>query len=588
MSCLNKRALFLVGLVFVQIFHQVTSFLLLPPTLSKGTSGCLRSSQIFGTTKHELDIDTSGFNLLNETTRTKLSSLIEKRSDARARGDFATADDLKSEIQASVPSDLELQLCDVPRKEGGGSTWTVVETIQHEPMEGTTVLQLAHAALGHAISSSPQDSSMSEDLNRLVEQAKKRLQYTDRVILELSGRKAADAAFWFALAGATDPDLFDSLTEICGKELARFGTRSSCRTKDVWHVLERLAAAGIRHDEAVEQAALLAFESKKTANDESLPTTSELLDFHSDRCLLMIWKFSTRQRKQRAFLQSALKHWQQQYDKANGGDDDPTPLLDTNAVHKQDIDWFSLYKDPHRPLVIDIGCGMGVSLLGLAQGNDDASLSSPPIDFCDCNFAGVDLSGLAIGYAHGLSKRWNLNDRLHFFVNDAESFMKQVHDSYPGHVRCCLVQFPTPYRLQLPDNSSTEARGNSQLPIDMTSGFMVTEGLLRLIHDALRRCNGGVLLLQSNCEDVAVYMRETACAQIGFEYIESITMANEGAETHARVPKRTLDWIAMGGSRAEGNGWISTPVLPRVGRTETEVACMANGTPLHRCLLQTT
>lgn len=519
--------------------------------------------------------------ILSEADVEHLSSLVNERAEARSRGDYALADSLKDTIYESIslPQGISLEIRDVSRKEGGGSTWKLVRNAAREtPMEGPTVLQLAHAALGLAISkSSSQDSS--QDLKLLVQQAKERLQQTELVQVELFGRKSVDAAFWFALSGATDKDLFSSLAEISGMELSRYGTKSSCRTKDVWHVLERLAAAGIRSDVAVEKAAVAAFKSKNASHTFlTNDTSSDLLNFHSDRCLLMIWKFSTRQRKQRAFLQSAVKHWEQQHSSITV--DDCESALDSNE--QKEIPWPDLYKDPHRPLVIDVGCGMGVSLLGLARGRDVDVDSCPflDIDLKTCNFAGVDLSGLAIGYARGLSHRWGMNDRLHFFVDNAESFLEKVINSYPGPLRFCLVQFPTPYRLP-----NAEKEGNSQLPSDETSGFMVTERLLQLLRKAL--CpTSGTLLLQSNCEDVAVFMRQIACQQVGFECIETSDLTPCELDPSVKIPKRTLDWIAMGGTRAEGSGWSSKPLLPRIGRTETEVACMANGTPVHRCLLR--
>jgi tRNA G46 methylase TrmB len=402
----------------------------------------------------------------------------------------------------------------------------------------------------------------------------------------LRGRKAADAAFWFALAGVTDTSLMESLANICAKELERFGSRPSCRPKDILHVMERLAAAGIRSTNAVLQQAVLA----ALASKEHLLNPCDLLNFHSDHSLVMIWRFSTRQRKQRAFLKSALQHWERH----SGESKSDTSFAVRNDKALPKTNWSDFYKDPTRPLVVDIGCGMGVSLLGLAQCDDDSASSLG--DWSEYNYAGVDLSGLAIGYARGLSYRWGLEDRLQFFVDDAESFMKRVVDSYPGPVRFCVLQFPTPYRLQqsdfVNDNNenlppSSERKGNSQLPSDVTSGFMVTKQLVRLIHGALRKgCANGTLLIQSNCEDVAVWMRQMACDEIGFQYIQSNSEPEAlSPQVRMRTPKRTLDWIAMGGERAEGKGWSTRAILPRIGRTETEVACMLNGTPVHRCLL---
>ena len=117
---------------------------------------------------------------------------------------------------------------------------------------------------------------------------------------------------------------------------------------------------------------------------------------------------------------------------------------------------------------------------------------------------------------------------------------------------------------------------------------MVSEQLLSLVHDVLVKSQGR-LLLQSNCEDVAVWMRNRACDELngGFSFIEEDFSPpwNPTPPSAPRIPQRTADWISMGGERANGPGWISQPVLPRLGATETEVACILNGIPVHRCVL---
>ena len=144
------------------------------------------------------------------------------------------------------------------------------------------------------------------------------------------------------------------------------------------------------------------------------------------------------------------------------------------------------------------------------------------------------------------------------------------------------VQFPTPFRLQ-----KAMGKGyNSQLPRDAASGgFMVTENLLSEIHGALSKT--GKLLIQSNCEDVAVFMMNTAVQKNGFNPLMfSHTMTTRNIrELGLNIPKRALDWQNGGGERAIGSYWSSGPLLPPMGRTETEVACMIDGKPVHRCLV---
>ena len=119
---------------------------------------------------------------------------------------------------------------------------------------------------------------------------------------------------------------------------------------------------------------------------------------------------------------------------------------------------------------------------------------------------------------------------------------------------------------------------------------MVSPMLLKLIHQVLSKPGGdnhhvpGRLMLQSNCEDVALWMKDTAITACGFRALP-MEHPVEKAVDSADLPQRTLSWIEMGGPRAVGPTWSAVPLLPRIGSTETEVACRLNRTPIHRCLL---
>ena len=55
---------------------------------------------------------------------------MTKWSDARRRGNYATADLVHGEIlelgHSVLPEAHEIEVRDVPRREGGGSTWSIV------------------------------------------------------------------------------------------------------------------------------------------------------------------------------------------------------------------------------------------------------------------------------------------------------------------------------------------------------------------------------------------------------------------------------------------------------------------------------
>lgn len=605
--------------------------------------------------------------ILTDDVVERLEVLVKERSSLRWDGDYVNADLKRREIEDfGLPDGFQVVLKDFPRKEGGGSKWYIHSNMTdglQEPLPGPTVLQLAHAALGLTVQFSAQynlqraemrllgNGSDTPDyqpeidhhnvvklrhnhakaLESIVLQCKERLlENPKRIAVELSGRKSADAAFWFAMAGVKDAVIFQELADIATDELLRFGNRPSCRQKDILQMLERFAASGVRSAPALEEVARAALDSKSVGDNDFLAGSDRsLLDYHSERPLLLIWKFSTKQKKQRAFLTQARKHWERHSESFESTGhtmaiDSKGSMLHSSPEKFNEYDWSDLFTDPTRPLVVDIGCGMGTSLLGLASTTIGAEketdsmldyaaslLCAPSTSWEDCNFIGADLGALGIAYAEGLSSRWGLDGKVAFVVDAAEDVLDRIAATYPGPVQLCCIQFPTPYRFDkqsLTDIVGTENdeehdyKGNSQLPTSVKDGFMVTPKLLDSIRSALQSstCNDvdqfeiGKLLFQSNCEDVAVTLRKEACDNLGFEFVEIpelVPLPNseekrDSSTLPSRLPKRTEDWVAIGGERAVGLGWAKGPVLHMQGRTETEVACILNGTPVHRCLLR--
>jgi SAM-dependent methyltransferase len=612
---------------------------------------------------HQITVDAS--TVLDEDIRSQLTTLVGQRADARWQGDYTAADVFREQIELlDLPPGFEIVMEDISRQEGGGSSWKLVYDLHSvaavglaKSSQSASVLNLAHAALGMVVSSSERGVAVSlQQLDPLVQQAKEQLEHWraidselnlannevsssssssggyeeasfslerlrllescesreevaswSSVEVELRGRKAADAAFWFSLAGVSDTELFSLLTRVCVKELQRFGERPSCRAKDVLAIVERLAAAGVRDDPILENVAIQCLESKAVVTTtEGAETTkidtSTLLDLHSDYCALMIWKFSTRQRKQRSFLLTAAKHWDERHDTERVSVDPTISLVDDsendNGNHDHEDNnhqpW-DVFADVSKPLVVDVGCGMGVSALGLASldANSNSNTHKDQDDWSSYNYIGVDLSQIGIGYAKGIARRWGLEEKAAFVVDSAENLLERVKQ-YPGPVELVMIQFPTPYRLipsppvgaAVSSDDDLFKGGNSQLPTSAVDGFMVTSNLLKLASDVLQGTGGnprGRLILQSNCEDVAVSMRDVAIQQVGFEIVR---LENQVEAVQSGTPtKRTLNWIAMGGERAMGPGWSSGPLLPRKGRTETEIACILNDTPVHRCML---
>ena len=387
-------------------------------------------------------------------------------------------------------------------------------------------------------------------------------------------------------------------------------------------MVERLSAAGVRGQSGklVEHIANKCLDGKeiKLINDNTQ------VDLHSIQSLMWIWRFSTKQRKLKAFQKNASRHWAMKHAEniplTTNKDNDGKMATSINN-NDMNYEWGDIFDDPMKPLIVDIGCGMGVSLLGLARfgetllksDNEIHSSCTPNFnstDWSETNLLGYDLSYLATEYANGIAKRWGLSHRLHFCVGESEKFLQNIIETYPGPIQLIMIQYPTPYRFQKrvienmeedferpqatsPPNEEQQhneiasiGNGNSQLPKDATSGFMVTEQLLKTASVGLSET--GYLLIQSNCEDVAVYIRNLACSPTGnFHFIEfekylAVESLNENTNN---MPKRTFDWIHAGGERAIGSGWSKEPLIPTLGATETEVSCMKRNIPIHRCLL---
>ena len=237
---------------------------------------------------------------------------------------------------------------------------------------------------------------------------------------------------------------------------------------------------------------------------------------------------------------------------------------------------------------------------------------------------------------------------------------------YPGPCALVMVHFPTPFRIQeglwgaevLPAGEGASERdgerevggeekgdgdreerggesweeeggegelGNMQLP--GLADFMVSPQLLSAAERLLRRGGLGAtegeladgeskgrLYLQSNVEDVAVWMRQeveahtgmrapTAEVQAGLGLLRGAGDAGElvawagGVDGTDGVGEGVLTvrqqrWLASfahGHSsppRARGAGWLAANPLPACAHTETEVACALEGKSVYRVLFE--
>ena len=65
------------------------------------------------------------------------------------------------------------------------------------------------------------------------------------------------------------------------------------------------------------------------------------------------------------------------------------------------FDWG--FADLNRPLVIDLECAFGASLLGLAQGSEGSTAGG--VALSECNFIGAGSTLHAVAYGNGLAER---------------------------------------------------------------------------------------------------------------------------------------------------------------------------------------
>eukprot|EP00967_Tisochrysis_lutea_P027399 scaffold31763_cov36-Tisochrysis_lutea.AAC.2 len=332
-----------------------------------------------------------------------------------------------------------------------------------------------------------------------------------------------------------------------------------------------------------------------------------------------------------------------------------------SRVESDDVgSWTSLFDDPRAPLVIDLGCGYGVGSLtaaaGLAGRDGIVSTLSSRV-----NYLGCDLSAQGVSYARSIARRWGIDARAVFVRDDALTVLHAVEKEYNGPIIGIVLCCPSPYKAMPPsvvqgyaegwstealasDASSSIRSGNSQLPDSAVSETFL--GNPEVLATAARLlCPGGLLLLSSNAEDVAVTLATSARA-LGLEnavvdydtdgvernvsgknivvadaelmqildLTTPISMQEEGYAQSRRekltnhpsagaLSRRSIRWRAQGGDRGEGPGWrqnagwvVSKDHLPRWDQaalalfrpawSETELAHRVDGAAVHRLLLR--
>ena len=402
-------------------------------------------------------------------------------------------------------------------------------------------------------------------------------------------------------------EIMDILTHIAALEITRRTNQKSRRSVEILMIVEKLAAAGCDQSDYMKEsikAALLALPNSQNYDQISEDTLNGLKDsdMFSSRSLLWLW------RKGHVFH------------KVTKGDLNIALTVDDLLSNPPQFD------DPSLPLVVDVGCGLGVTLLGLASSNICTRKSKASfqldLDWSRYNYLGSDLSLTAIQWATSQALRRDINGICHFLHASAEALLQYL-TKVKANIKLLLLQFPTPYRLQLEGmlevseemvgGEQTQAqnessRCNDKLPLSPNDpSFMANPTALnQMVHLLIAR-DGNLLqyddhhknderylLLQSNCEDVALHLYDGLIdlGLLACDYVENPRMTFDGLD----VSSRTKSWLAYQHKlhlknvalkdvivrRAIGAQWSNEPLIPI--RTETEASSEFQKTPVHRCL----
>ena len=361
------------------------------------------------------------------------------------------------------------------------------------------------------------------------------------------------------------------LCHVASKEIARRRNKSR-KPVELLTTCEKFAAAGCSGG-CLQLVVSEAREVTEALNgSDSIPSQTVSnnladLNFWSERALLVLWRKS----------HPLHKVSENDFDSALSMED---IILDPPK-----------FDDPSLPLIVDVGCGLGVTLLGLAalaegQLSDEKSGSERlQLEWSKYNYLGADYSLNATRWASSLTMRMNLSGRCHFLHASAETLMAYA-DRAEVKVKMVLIQFPTPYRL---DHDDIRGGRNEKLPRSSDDPmFLANETFLTRCTEVLT--HNGVdseryILLQSNCEDVALQLHESIVSR---NVVAVDALRPRNSFNGLEVSSRTKSWLRSRDGerthRALGRQWSSEPILPVA--TETEASCSFAATPVHRCLFK--
>lgn len=174
----------------------------------------------------------------------QIDELVRQREQYRRDKMFKQADEIKKLLEEN-----NITITDYSFKLGGNSEWRYTKSTPE-----LSIIELAKEALSLDL------LGMQKRLIEIVDLVKEQLRFIisqfGNVSLgvgdphkEMCGRKYCDCAFYFAMCGVIDEDLFSLLLEGAINELQRIGLKKTCTIMTLLQMSEKLAVAGIRNQE---------------------------------------------------------------------------------------------------------------------------------------------------------------------------------------------------------------------------------------------------------------------------------------------------------------------------------------------------
>ncbi|KAL6507894.1 hypothetical protein OROGR_024089 [Orobanche gracilis] len=227
----------------------------------------------------------------------------------------------------------------------------------------------------------------------------------------------------------------------------------------------------------------LRFSSQKQDEDGSLKL-AETLGTLSDCDVTFVGKMETEEFLGKSksvsnvkFLKSAAVVWEVLKGRKLPG------LMALDRAYPFLEDWSVVYDDPMRPLVVDVGCGNGLFLFGMASKRKEM------------NFLGLEINAKLVDRCLNDVHRLGIHN-VHFISTNATSNFRSVVSGYPGELVLVSIQCPNPdfnkpeYRWRMLQRSLVEAVADMLMLCGMVPNHILHRKLTidtsyTQVHDAI-------------------------------------------------------------------------------------------------------